>query len=345
MNHRQRVQTALAHQQPDRLPLDFGGTFLTSATPDMQRKIADLLGLRGEPDPRFRHFDDRIQKYFGCDLRSITPASGPAWGFDPINGIFPLEHASLAEIEAYPWPEPTDAAITGLEEEAKFLHDETDYFICAAQIGQGIFEAGCYLRGYEQTMYDIGLNPDLVLRLNEIILDLNRRWGDLYFGVIGPYVDMVLIGDDLATQRGPYMSPAAFRRLYKPFFQEYIASIRHWCPQAKIAHHCCGSSFTLLDDLIEIGVEVINPVQTTAVHMSPENLATKKGKLSFLGGVDLQHILPHGTRDEVDGFVHNLIDHLAPSGGYILAACHTLPDDVKPENVIAMLEAAHKWGK
>ncbi len=140
------------------------------------------------------------------------------------------------------------------------------------------------------------------------------------------------------------MSPECFREMVKPYFAEYVASIKRNCPRAAIAHHCCGSVFRLLDDLAEIGVEIINPVQTTAHEMSPENLASKKDRLSFHGGLDLQHVLPHGTIAEVEEFVKHLIRHLAPARGYILAACHTLPDDVRPENVVAMLEAALTWG-
>jgi uroporphyrinogen decarboxylase len=131
----------------------------------------------------------------------------------------------------------------------------------------------------------------------------------------------------------------------KPWFAEYIASIRRHCPDAFIAHHCCGSSWLLLDDLAEIGVQVINPVQTTAADMSPGNLATKKERLGFHGGVDLQHVLPWGSAEEVEEFVRDLIAQLAPGGGYILAACHSLPDDVDPRNVVTMFEAALKWGR
>jgi uroporphyrinogen decarboxylase len=337
---RERVRTALSHRQPDRLPVDFGGTFLTSATPAMQRRIAELLGLGGEPDPLFDNFDDRIQKYFGCDLRSLTPSRGANWGVDWAHLQFNrLKEATIADLDAYPWPQPDDAMIAGAVERAQAMA-KSGYFICASQIGQGIFEASCYLRGYEQTLMDAATDEAFVHAFNQKVLATNRRLGELWFGAIGRYVDMVLVGDDLATQNGPYLSVEMFRRLYKPYFAQYIADIRRHCPHAFIAHHCCGSSFMLLDELAEIGVQVINPVQTTAAGMSVQNLARKKDKLSFLGGVDLQHVLPFGTQQEVRDFVKNLIRELAPGGGYILAACHSLPDDVRPENVVTMLETA-----
>lgn len=142
------------------------------------------------------------------------------------------------------------------------------------------------------------------------------------------------------------MSPDTFRELYKPYFKEYVANIKKHCPNAYMAHHCCGSSFQLLDDLADIGIDIINPVQTAAVDMEAKQLAMfkKKRGLSFLGGIDLQYILPHGSRDEVREFVKNIINDLGQDGGYVLAACHTLPDDVKPENVITMFEAALEFG-
>ncbi len=341
--HRERVRQALSHREPDRVPIDIGGTFLSSAPVEMQRGIADVLGLMGEPDPRFDKFDDRIQRHFGCDLRSITPARGVSWGFSDVHQA-PLRNASVEDLDDYRWPQPDDVMVAGVREKARFLHEETDYFVCAAQIGMGIFELGCALRGYERILFDMAADKEFVHALNRKLLETNLRLGDPYFSEIGCHADMVLIGDDLATQNGPYMSPESFRELVKPYFAEYVASIKRHCPRAAVAHHCCGSSYRLLDDLSEIGIEVINPVQTKAHEMSPERLSENKALLSFHGGVDLQHVLPHGSVGEVEEFVRDLIRHLAPGGGYILAACHTLPEDVAPENVVAMFEAALKWG-
>ncbi len=268
MSHRERVKKCLEHGEPDRLPMDFGGTILSSAKPEMQEKIADVLGLQGTPDTELTGFDERIQKHFDCDLRSIKPAKGAAWGFKSIEEA-PMRNLSREDIDSWPWPQPEDEMVKGLREKAARLHRETDYFICAGQIGQGIFELGCWLRGYDQILLDMALDSDFVHAFNSKILETNKKLGDLYFSEIGEYIDMVLIGDDLAMQTNPYMSPDTFRELVKPYFAEYIASIKKHCPQAKIMHHCCGSSYSLLDDLAEIGVDVANPVQTNAINMEP----------------------------------------------------------------------------
>ncbi len=343
MTPRQRVQTALTHQPPDRQPIDLGGTILSSATPEMQERIAEVLGLTGERDPRFRYFDDRIQRHFDCELRQIRPHAGRKWGFREIHEA-PMRELSVEDIERYPWPKPTDEMVEGIAEEAAFLHEQTDYFICAGQIGQGFFEAGCWLRGYDQILLDCALEPDWVHAFNRKLLEVNVALGEPYFGAIGRNADMVLIGDDLATQSDLYISPEMFRELYKPYFAEYIASIRRHCPDALIAHHCCGSSHKLFDDLIEIGVQVINPVQTKAEGMDPGHLAAFKPRLAFHGGGDLQHILPFAESAEVESFVKHLVETLGVGGGFVLAACHSLPDDVKPENVVTMLEAGRTYG-
>ncbi|MFW5829647.1 MAG: uroporphyrinogen decarboxylase family protein, partial [Planctomycetota bacterium] len=309
MSHRQRVRTALQHQQPDRLPIDFGGTFLSSATPVMQERLVALLGLQTERDERYRWFDNRIQEYFDTDLRQIRPHGNANWGFGRLEES-PMRDFEVEDLERWDWPVPRDDMFDGLREEARFLHDETDYAICASQIGQGIFEAGCYLRGYDQLLMDIMEEDEevgFVHAFNQRVLETNLRLGDAYFAEIGPYVDIVLVGDDLAMQTGPYMSPDTFRRMYKPYFAEYIANIRKHCPNAFIGHHCCGASRLLLDDLIEIGVQLANPLQTSATGMKPAGLAADfKPRLAFHGGGDLQHVLPWGTPEEVTALTEDL---------------------------------------
>ncbi|MFW6255680.1 MAG: uroporphyrinogen decarboxylase family protein [Candidatus Sumerlaeota bacterium] len=343
MTHRERVRTALQHKQPDRLPIDFGGTFLSSAKPEMQEAIAEYLGLESERDPRFPYFDNRIQEHFDCDLRQIQPKAPRKWGFGGLEEA-PMRDLSIDDLDKWPWPEPGDALVEGLREEAKFLHEETDYAICAAQVGQGIFEAGCYLRGYDQILLDMMMDEGFVHAFNQKVLETNLKLGDLYFAEIGPYVDIVLVGDDLAMQTQPYMNPETFRRLYKPYFAEYIAGIRKYCPTAFIGHHCCGAASSLYEDLIEIGVQISNPVQTTATGMKPEDLKAWKPRIAFHGGGDLQHVLPHGTTDEVRALTKELVENLSPDGGYILAPCHTLPEDVKPENISLFLEEGRRLG-
>jgi len=343
MNSRERVRISLSHQEPDRLPLDFGGTHLTSAAPEMQARIAQCLGLRGSPDPRCKHFDDRIQKHFQCDLRLIRPAIRTDYGIND-GSEAPLRNAGWDEISHYPWPRFIPARVAGLADEARFLHEETDYAVCAAQISEGIFETGCYLRGYDQILIDIMTDPDLAHAFFKKVLAINLELSEPYFKAVGSYVDMVLFGDDLAMQDRAYMAPAIFDAMIKPYFKEYVACIRAYCPRAFIAHHSCGSTVELFGRLNECGVQIHNPVQTSARNMEPEKLKAHKPGMAFLGGIDLQYILPFGSAEEVKAFVKRLIINLAPGGGYIFAPCHTLPPDCKPENLILALNTARELG-
>lgn len=345
MTPRQRVRKALNHEEPDRVPLDFGGTHLTSAEPEMQARIAEHMGLTGSPDPRFRNFDDRIQKRLDCDLRLVQPNRPPQYGFTHV-WESPLRNATLEDVQRYPhWPKFEPDMISGLADEARFLHEETDYAICAAQVSEGIFETGCYLRGYDQILLDMVLEPERAHAFFRKVLDVNLELSEPYLKVVGPYVDMVLFGDDLAMQDRPYMSPATFDSMIRPYFKTYVDCIRAYCPKAFIAHHCCGSAEQLFGRLLACGVQIHEPVQTTARNMEPEKLKHAKPGLGFLGGLDLQHVLPFGTREEVVSHVRRLMANLAPGGGWICAPCHTLPADVRPENIVLALETARQCGE
>ncbi len=337
MTHRQRVLAAFNNQPTDRIPIDFGGTILSSAKPEKQEEFVQVMGLSGHPDPRFPFFDNRIQEALDTDLRQLRPKAGRNWHIGTM-GSDPMRNLTIDDLDKWPWPEPTDAMVEGLREDAKFLHEETDYAVCAGQIGQGIFEIGCYLRGYDQILIDMMTEPEFVHAFNSKALEVNLALGDLYFPEIGEYADIVLIGDDLAIQTGPYMSLELFREFVKPYFKAYIDGIRKHCPNALIAHHCCGAASAFFEDLIEIGVQITNPVQTHAAGMSPAELKEWKPRIAFHGGGDLQHVLPYGTQTEVLELANDLAQNLGKGGGYVAAPCHTLPEDVKPENLILFLE-------
>lgn len=342
MTSRERVYLALEHRQPDRVPIDIGGTYLTGVDEIVQQRLIEALGIKGERNPRFKYCDNRIQEFFGSDLRGVRPNQWPDWGFDWNDlSVNPMRHfTSITEVEQYPWPDPNPEMVAGLRDEAKFLHEETDYFICASHIGNGIFELGCYLRGYDQFMLDIAMDPDFVYGFNRKALEVNRRFNDLFYSEVGPYVDMVLNVDDLGTQNAPFISPETFAALFKPFLKEFIDSIKSYCPQAYIGHHSCGSIFRLMDHLRETGIQILNPVQTTAAEMSLDYLKTKKKMLSFFGGLDQQQVLPFGTVEETKDYVRRIVSILGEGGGYIFAGSHILGPDARTENIIAAFKTA-----
>ncbi|HEX2922598.1 MAG TPA: uroporphyrinogen decarboxylase family protein, partial [Chloroflexota bacterium] len=161
----------------------------------------------------------------------------------------------------------------------------------------------------------------------------------------GDLIDIFFTGDDLGTQGGPQVSPETYRKVIKPRHGRFFKQIRDMCPHAQIALHTCGSVYLLLPDLIDIGVQVLNPIQVQAESMSPLLLKKEFGdKLSFWGAVDTQHVLPQGTTQEVEDEVRQRIHQLGQGGGYMVAAVHNIQPDVPLENVLAMYDAARKYG-
>jgi uroporphyrinogen decarboxylase len=153
------------------------------------------------------------------------------------------------------------------------------------------------------------------------------------------------IGDDVAQQSGLWMSPRAYRTYIKPRHAEIIRWIKARSP-AKIIHHCCGGCADILDDLVEIGVDILNPTQTTAKGMEPYKLKRRFGdRLAFWGGIDVTHLLPNGSVADVEREVKRHLDALAPGGGYVFAPSHIILPDCKPENVLAMYKTALEYGR
>jgi uroporphyrinogen decarboxylase len=156
----------------------------------------------------------------------------------------------------------------------------------------------------------------------------------------GDYLDIIKIGDDLGTQSSLMISPRMYRSMLKPVHARMIQTIRERT-QAKIFFHTDGDVFNLIPDFIEIGVDILNPIQTSAGKMSdlPELKKRFGSHLIFCGAVDTQHILPDGTPAEVSAEVKRVSEILGPGGGYMLAPVHTIMDEVPPENILAMVDA------
>ncbi len=360
MTSRERAVLALAHKGTDRVPMDFGGTGVSSASVAMTERIRECLGLNAPRDPRFPHFDDVVQTYLGVDFRPIPihpmdirpenfgqlprQVSGPTdeWGVssyaDGRNN--PLRDVRREDLRKFPWPDPeAPERVAGLREYAKDLYDNTDYALVGQHYMHGLFEGGCRLRGYDQFLLDFSLDPDWVRSFFDIMLDLHLKFINAYLGEIGDYIQVMWVGDDCCTQRGPYVSPGMYREFVKPYFTEIASAIKKKT-KARLMNHCCGSCHALADDFIDIGIDILNPVQPEADGMDPARLKSEYGDaLSFWGGIGLQHLLIHGTPPDVEARVKQTVKILGKGGGYVLAAAHSLPDDVPPENVIALFAA------
>jgi uroporphyrinogen decarboxylase len=259
------------------------------------------------------------------------------------------EATSPADVEAYPWPDPANPGRTrGLRDQARRLHEETDYAVVLT-LPVGFVHLSQYLRGYEQWLMDIVLNPAFLDTLMDRAL---AWWLDLTAAVLeeaGPYVDVVAFGDDVAFHDRPMVDLARYRRLFKPRHRRMVDLIKAKS-DARVLYHCCGAVRSLVTEFIAIGIDALNPVQVSSAGMG-DTAALKtefghrrNGGICFWGGIDTQHVLPRGTPAEVRAEVRRRIEDLAPGGGYVLAPVHNIQEDVPPENVLAMADEGARLG-
>lgn len=373
MDHRERVVRALAHQEPDRVPLALWGSAY-GITDGLYRNL--LRGLGWEPLPPFRrrrghtvnYYDDRILDLIDADVRHVwlgstdlasPPAEGgvDAWGvpWRKVGGyrfgyLFagdpPLAQAEVEDLESYPWPQ-VEALVRKeeLRERARYLRDETDYAVAARAVASyGPFEQACQLRGTEQFMIDLLTNEDFAVTLLDKIVGVLCRWLEIYLDIIAPYVDiMELPGDDYASQTAPLISPRLFDKYFKPCWQKLINHVKQASSQIYVLFHSDGAVTSFIPSLLEAGVDILHPLEPVP---ATDMAAVKRGyghELSFLGGIGIKQAMT-GTEEEVVAEVRRRIGLLAEGGGYILAPSNHLQPDVPAENVIALFRAARKYG-
>jgi uroporphyrinogen decarboxylase len=208
-----------------------------------------------------------------------------------------------------------------------------------------VYEICWYLRGLEQWLCDLVTDPGFCEAMLDQTLKFWLDWFRLFLDEVGDVVDVIMIGDDLAGQRGPLFNPAIYRRLIKPRHKQLVQYLRSRT-QARIWYHTCGACTQFIPDLIDNGVQVLNPVQISAQGMQPGELKRRFGdKLAFWGGgVDAQHVLPRGTPAEVAANVRQNLADLMAGGGYVFNNVHNIQGEVPPENILAMYDTAWEHG-
>lgn len=380
MTSRQRVLCALEHREPDRVPIDLGG-FQTGIHKIAYRQLLDHQGLEEEirildPVQQLAAPSEDILRRFHVDTRYLC-AKGPddfdgtivkntregrlwhdlkdefgvVWSMPDDQRMYmdisfhPLANASMKDIEGYPWPDGSDAGrFADLRRKAKALRKETPYAICTG-IGGVVYETCWYLRGLERWFMDMIEEPAFC----EALLDrMLKYWTDFYTGFMreaGDLIDVVMIGDDLAGQDGPLFDPRFYVRVVKPRQKALVRHIKS-LTSARIWYHTCGGVKRYIPELIDNGVDILNPVQTSAAGMDATELKREFGdKIVFWGaGIDAQHILPVASPARVREEVRRNMDIFKPGGGYVFNNVHNIQAGVPPENITALFDAAYEFG-
>ena len=381
MNRRDTFAATMNHRKPDRVLVDYGkhiGSFHKSAYARLQGYLADVTFDREAScmDSPTRILDRMAQnvvldeglcRRFGIDFRWIVPhwvniqdielEGEPGYldmwhtphKYSQVGEYFaiagqPLGQDSLtkADIETFDWPDPDQPAMfEGLAEQARHWLETTDYIIGADGIKVGILQTASQLRGYDKLFTDFALNPDLahtlLSRLSAIVNEMYRR----YMDAIGRYVQVVVITDDQGTQNSLMVSPRMFRTFIKPYLKSQIETIKNTA-NVKVLMHCDGAIAPIIPDLIEIGVDILNPIQTVVKGLEDTRALKEKfgDQICFHGAIDVQQFLPNATVEEVRAEVKKRIADLGTNGGFILAPCHNINIDVPPANVVALFDAA-----
>ena len=347
MTSRERVLASLNHVEPDRVPL-FAPNIINTREPYDAglRRFLDsfdfdtfvhLGGIHNRPDTQRELPDGTLEDGYGCRFRYMGVGL-------PYCIHSPLADArTVADVEAFDWPDPEAPGLIDpdLRERARRARDGRDGVITLNVAP--IFHQYHYLRGFEQWMMDVRLNRAVHQAIAERIYHVNATLLSRLLEEVGETVDMVAGADDFGHSTAPYMAPEDFRTLVKPYYARLIGRVKTLCPHVKFYLHSHGQIMPLVGDLVDCGVDILNPVLPLD-HMDPVRLKQEFGDvLCFHGGIDIERIVPFGTREEVCEHVKEVIDVLAPGGGYWLKL-QAISPVVPAGNVTAAYELAREYG-
>ncbi len=379
MTSRQRVLATIHHEEPDRVPIVLGASNATGIKMKPYRELKARLGIEAEdaylyrwPELGTAEVDERTLERLHVDVRGVLDlepadvlernATRPShsdyvdsWGSGAVEigpddwfpSVCPMADATTIEqVEDYPWPDMDDPTrVAHVAAAAARLAEANEYAIMATPWLLFPLERAFAMQGMETFLMNLAMRPDFAEALLWKIEERCKVLMGHLLEALGENVDIVKIGDDLGTQESLLMSPAMYRRILKPVHADFIRFIRERT-LAKVFFHTDGDVFPLIDDLVEMGIDILNPIQTSAGKMADlEELEARWGdRLTFCGGIDTQRILPTGTPEEVREEVRRVIGILGPGGGYMVSSVHTVMNDVPAENVLAMVDAVQEYG-
>lgn len=370
----QRVRRALNHEEADHVPFDLGGTGLSTIHITAYQKLRRYMDLPAiEPHLAYKaeqlvKVDEDLAERLQTDIRPVIPGTAAGfqyvvrdegayeaytdeWGIGwhkPKDGGFyydmyrnPLANAnSLDEMRAHPFPDPLDdGRFVNLRSQVKTAISKGKAVVLSGPCS-GIAEMYSWMRGFEQYYMDLALNQTFVAYMLDRLVEWKSAFWERALNEIGDLVDVVVEADDLGGQSSPLMSPQTYRNLIQPRHKKLFSFIKTLAP-VKLFYHTCGAVRVLIPDLIDAGIDILNPVQISSPGMELEGLKQNFGRdlVFWGGGVDTQRVLGTATPEQIKEHVKQNIEVLAPGGGFVFAAVHDIQANVPPENIIAMWEA------
>jgi len=380
MNSRERVNLALNHVEPDKVPLDLGGNQSSIHI----KAYINLLEFLEINDDNIQYCDfveqnvvpcEKLLQKFEIDTRYIRPLGGMVkiddvnpqyegkyvgvydqfgvfWGnsaqkdlddilyYDPVIHPF-AEFKTVQEIENYEWPSGTDKTpFIGLKDYAKKLSQNTDFALISSPTGC-IYEYTTFLFGFSKVLRYLKTKFELIEAAMKCLLKYWIDYNTTFLDEVGQYLDVVCINGDLAEQAGPIMNLKLYKQKIKPL-EKTLSQKVHELADVKINYHSCGSIPQFVPHFAEIGYDALNPVQISAYDMEPCSLKKRFGKLiTFWGGLcNTQQTLPFGAPQQIKEEVRRNFECFKPGGGYIAANIHNITAEVPPQNILAMFDAA-----
>jgi len=359
----ERVRAAFDHREPDRIPYDLGATHITGIHRIAYRRLLDYLGIAsGDPEllstrTGAAKVGPELLERFKVDLRGVFPHElphplthdeeysyytddwGARWRSPRVNGLYydilrsplsgPLDESG---IDAHPWPELIDRRIIGAIASDAEAQSEKGNFPCI----------------FEDFYVDLASEPQRACYLMDRMLELQLAYWEAVFQEVDLDWFIVRTGDDLGEQTSTRISPQMYRSLVKPRHERLFQGIKQLSKgRARILFHSDGSVYPLIGDLVEAGIDALNPVQYNTANMDTARLKAEFGRdlVFWGGGIDTQETLPHGTPEQVREETRRRIEDLAPGGGFIFSQVHNIQADVPPENILAMWETLQDYAR
>ena len=382
MNSKERVLTTINHSEPDRVPIDFGATMETTIHHIGYARLKEKLNLCLDKESTdmlktagFARVDEKVQAYIGADVRGIFPYPanketieyiekdgysfftdefGLEWRKPLENGLYfdivghPLANKSDKEVKEHNFPDPTDTRrLEHIPEYLKQIDGEEFPMVFDNCFGNGIFQMSNHLMGYDGFLMSMMMYEEKAIWLLDKITEMKMQFWGTVLDRFGDRIDIVKELDDLGTQMNLWISPEMYRDLVKPRLTKLVDFIKSKKPGVKMMMHSCGSIFPVIPDLIDAGVDILNPIQYSANGMDPVEIKKQFGNdiVIWGGGIDTQKILPQGTVQEVKDETKRMLEIFMPGGGFVFAPVHAIQHDVPTDNILAMWETVKEFGK